>query len=118
MDSLRALGDGFTSIGLDIRTDPISALYDNPIFQASLAGQKGLCETCRACPLHDVCGAGYLPHRYSGRNGFDNPSVYCRDLWKLMTYILSKTVHQVNRAQQGIGDIAGPQPAQTEQHAL
>jgi uncharacterized protein len=28
-----------------------------------------------------------LPHRYRVANGFDNPSVYCADLMKLITHI-------------------------------
>jgi uncharacterized protein len=88
VDSLKACGDGFTELGLNIMKDPIEAIYDHPLFQAAIAGQDGLCRTCQVCPLHDVCGGGYLPHRYSHANGFANPSVYCRDIWKLTTHIL------------------------------
>jgi uncharacterized protein len=88
VDSLKACGDGITEMGLNILTDPIEAVYDQPLFQAAIAGQDGLCAECKACPLHDVCGGGYLPHRYSHTNGFANPTVYCRDVWKLTTHIL------------------------------
>lgn len=88
VDSLKACGDGFTDMGLNIMKDSIDAVYDHPLFQAALSGQEGLCQQCRACPLHDICGGGYLPHRYSVAAGFDNPTVYCRDLWKLTTHIL------------------------------
>jgi uncharacterized protein len=30
-----------------------------------------------------VCGGGYLPHRFSQSNGYDNPSVYCDDLYAM-----------------------------------
>jgi uncharacterized protein len=30
-----------------------------------------------------ACGGGYLPHRYSSKNGYDNPSVYCDDLYSM-----------------------------------
>jgi uncharacterized protein len=95
VDSLKACGDGFTDMGVNVRTDPIVAIYDKPLFQAAIAGQAGLCAICRACPLHDVCGGGYLPHRYRRANLFDNPSVYCRDLWKLITHIISVASQQV-----------------------
>lgn len=26
---------------------------------------------------------GYLPHRFSKKNGYDNPSVYCDDLYSM-----------------------------------
>jgi uncharacterized protein len=88
VDSLKACGDGLTNMGLNIATDPIEAVYEQPLFQMAIAGQDGLCDECKACPLHDVCGGGYLPHRYSQKNGFANPTVYCRDVWRLTTHIL------------------------------
>ena len=42
-----------------------------------------LCEKCRACKFMSACGGGYLPHRYSNKNGYDNPSVYCDDLYSM-----------------------------------
>jgi uncharacterized protein len=88
VDSLKACADGLTQMGINILTDPIEAVYEQPVFQAAIAGQEGLCAQCKTCPLHDICGGGYLPHRYSQLNGFDNPTVYCRDVWKLTTHIL------------------------------
>src|SRR4051794_25250046 len=31
----------------------------------------------------NACGGGYLPHRFSRKNGYDNPSVYCDDLYSM-----------------------------------
>jgi len=31
----------------------------------------------------NACGGGYLPHRFSRKNGYDNPSVYCGDLYSM-----------------------------------
>ena len=31
----------------------------------------------------NVCGGGYLPHCFSGKNDYDNPSVYCDDLYSM-----------------------------------
>lgn len=95
LDSFRACADGLTGLGLDIRRDPVAALYDHWLYQAAIAGQGGLCEVCSACPLHDVCGGGYLPHRYRRDNGFDNPSIYCHDLWKLINRILQAAVAEL-----------------------
>ena len=46
-----------------------------------------------SCPVKAVCGGGYLPHRYSVVNGFDNPSIYCHNLMKLIIYIQQKVVN-------------------------
>ena len=32
-------------------------------------------------------GGGHLPHRYSRANGFDNPSVWCADILKVIAHI-------------------------------
>ena len=36
-----------------------------------------------------ACGGGYLPHRYSRKNGYDNPSVYCDDLYSMFDNVQS-----------------------------
>jgi uncharacterized protein len=42
---------------------------------------------CNACHERAICGGGYLPHRYSRTNGFDNPSIWCQDLLKLFAHV-------------------------------
>lgn len=89
VDSLRACGDGFTELGLNILTDPVELVYTKDLFQMAIRGRDNLCEACQMCPVTDICGAGYLPHRYRSGEGFSRPSVYCKDLWKLTSHIAS-----------------------------
>lgn len=88
LDVFRACGNGFTQTGLNILKDPIAALSETALFRKGMAGLEGLCSNCNSCSLGHICGSGYMPHRYSQENGFDNPSVYCRDLWKLISHIV------------------------------
>jgi uncharacterized protein len=37
----------------------------------------------------NACGGGYLPHRFSKKNGYDNPSVYCDDLYETYEHVQS-----------------------------
>ena len=90
VDSLRACGDGFTELGLNILEDPIEMVYTKDLFKTTIRGKDNLCEACRMCPVKDACGAGYLPHRYKAGVGFGQPSVYCKDLWKLISHISSR----------------------------
>ena len=46
-----------------------------------------LSNSCIECPAVGVCGGGFAAHRWSNARGFDNPSVYCADLFKLITHI-------------------------------
>ena len=46
-----------------------------------------LAPICQKCHEQDVCGGGYLPHRYARATGFNNPSVWCADILKLLAYI-------------------------------
>ena len=41
--------------------------------------QRPASEKCLSCPLLEICGGGMTLHRWSGENGFNNPSVYCAD---------------------------------------
>jgi uncharacterized protein len=87
LDSLKACGDGFTDLSLNVHKDHLASVYSAPLFRQAIGGQKSLAEVCSVCPLGSICGGGYLPHRFGRGKGFDNPSVYCRDLWRLISHI-------------------------------
>jgi uncharacterized protein len=42
---------------------------------------------CTTCPIVETCGGGLYAHRFGRGNGFDNPSVYCADLARLLVGI-------------------------------
>jgi uncharacterized protein len=50
-------------------------------------GLAGLTADCLVCPVVAVCGGGLDAHRYSADRAFDNRSVYCADLYRLITHI-------------------------------
>ena len=39
--------------------------------------------SCGSARWSNACGGGDLPHRYSRTNCYDNPSVYCDDLYSM-----------------------------------
>ncbi|KAB1940238.1 FxsB family radical SAM/SPASM domain protein [Micromonospora sp. ALFpr18c] len=86
-DTLGAAHAGAGSIGLHVDRDSFDAALDQPGVRAQQAGAAGLCAQCRACDLHKVCGGGLYTHRWRAGNGFDNPSVYCADLYRLIGHI-------------------------------
>jgi uncharacterized protein len=82
-DVLRIAGDGFTHTMFNIFEHPIDAVRNEPRWKAARDASINLCETCRQCKFMNACGGGYLPHRFSRTNGYDNPSVYCDDLYSM-----------------------------------
>jgi radical SAM protein with 4Fe4S-binding SPASM domain len=62
---------------------------NEPRWKAAREASINLCEKCRQCKSMNACGGGYLPHRFSKENGYDNPSVYCDDLYATYEHIRS-----------------------------
>lgn len=89
VDTLKVVGEKATSLGLDVFQHTFDdALGALPILARNV-GYAALCETCQHCSILHQCGGGYLPHRYSERNGFLNPSVYCNDIKYLVKHVRS-----------------------------
>ena len=93
VDVLKTCGHGFTKLGYNVLTHGIDDVFASDLMWLYLAGdEENLGKTCQTCLVLDICGGGYMPHRYSSINGFDNPSIYCRDLMKLIIHIHTKVV--------------------------
>lgn len=88
LDALRACEHGIAKSGLNVREHGFDDLAKG-LKLAHRAVSEGipLCATCRGCRLREVCGGGYLPHRYARHNGFDNPSVWCADIKLLIDHM-------------------------------
>ncbi|MEU8299048.1 FxsB family cyclophane-forming radical SAM/SPASM peptide maturase [Micromonospora sp. NPDC048909] len=84
VDSLKSAFDGAPATGLDIFADRIDDVAAHPMIAVRQAGLAGLSSTCQSCPVVRQCGGGLFAHRYRTGSGFDNPSVYCRDLTHLI----------------------------------
>lgn len=92
IDVLKVCRPGLTKLGMNVRTHSIHDACRNDLVQLYQKGAGGLCETCQTCPIVAICGGGYLPHRYAAATGFANPSVYCRDLMKLITHVRDRVL--------------------------
>lgn len=93
--SLKVCGNGFTKLGANVHTHSFDEALTTELAGMYHESGKRLCEKCRICPIREVCGGGYLPHRFSKQNAFDNPSVYCSDLMKLITHIQNKVIESL-----------------------
>jgi uncharacterized protein len=86
-DTLKSAYHGAPWTGLHVTRDPLDAVLLLPPVVARQIGAMALSTECRRCRIHQVCGGGLYPHRYRSGSGFANPSVYCLDLFRLITHI-------------------------------
>jgi uncharacterized protein len=94
-DLLKVCGHGFTKIGANVFDNELDEVFSNELSVMSVNCHEQLCRQCMACPIKSVCGGGFLSHRYKSTNGFNNPSLYCRDIIKLVTHIQNVIVAQI-----------------------
>lgn len=99
VDSLKICGEGFTKMNANVSTNYFSEALSSPLSKMYLLSKKKIHKQCTICPLKQICGGGFLPHRYSKKNGFNNPSVYCADLIKLFTHIHNKVMNEFTEDQ-------------------
>ncbi len=86
-DWLKVVAHGAPATGFHVDRHSFTEAAAHPGFLARAAGLDGLSETCRGCPVVRTCGGGLYGHRYRSGSGFDNPSVYCADLFRLVTHV-------------------------------
>ncbi|HEX8561311.1 MAG TPA: radical SAM protein [Pyrinomonadaceae bacterium] len=95
-DALKCTAEGLSKLGRNVMTDEIDSLYENPFVTRIQQADVPLCETCRACRASEVCGGGYIPHRYSAevrgvlRPGFENPTIYCDAIYGLVEHAYNR----------------------------
>jgi uncharacterized protein len=87
VDSLKVAYEGAPETGFDVFGNTLNEAAGHPAITARQQGLAGLCSTCRECPVVMSCGGGLYTHRYRTGTDFQNPSVYCADLMKLITHI-------------------------------
>jgi uncharacterized protein len=87
VDSLKTAYDGAPATGLRLTTSDFDEAARLPEITARQHGLTGLCDTCRACPVVTSCGGGLYAHRFRTGTGFNNPSVFCGDLMKIVTHV-------------------------------
>ncbi|MCM4080161.1 FxsB family cyclophane-forming radical SAM/SPASM peptide maturase [Paractinoplanes hotanensis] len=86
-DSMKTTEPGGGATGLTVFDASADDVTELPAMRRRRSGLAALSATCRACEVVGQCGGGLTAHRWSARNGFDNPSVYCDDLKELIIAI-------------------------------
>lgn len=88
LDVLKITHEGASRLEGTVLDTPINVVANSEQLKTHRAMLKkdGLCAKCRECQVVDICGGGSVPHRY-GENGFNNPTVYCHEMFTLITHV-------------------------------
>lgn len=90
IDTLRSTYPGAVDTGMNVFAHSLDEVLEHPAILDRQIGLDALSDDCLACPLHQICGGGYYPHRYRAETGFRNPSVYCADLGRLIRHVVPR----------------------------
>jgi uncharacterized protein len=82
-DVLTVAYEGASSTGMCVAEDSFDAALARCVPQ-----QRA--DACADCDLFRICGGGLVAHRFSPERGFNNASVYCPDLYRLISHIRSR----------------------------
>lgn len=70
-------------------------------FNEYLSLQHPTSPICKSCPELTVCGGGMPAHRWSAKNGYSNPTVFCSDQLTLISTIRARLSTQGNERHEG-----------------
>jgi uncharacterized protein len=90
LDVLRIAGDKHNDSSINVFNNQIQEIAAHPKWLAAYHASQVLPEKCQVCRYSHACGGGYLPHRWSKTNGYDNPSVYCDSLMEIFDHVWNK----------------------------
>ena len=109
-DSLKVAYDGAPATGFDIFSHELSEAAGHPAIKARQLGVAALSDACRRCPIVASCGGGLYAHRYQTGNGFDNVSVYCADLKRIINHVQARLIPATAAALTAPGSAARAAP--------
>lgn len=110
VDTLKSAYEGAAATGLHVGRDGFDVALALPSTAARQIGLDALSATCRACPVGEICGGGQYVHRYRTGSGFRNPSVYCRDLFRLASHVRDAVARDVARTKGEVARGGGVRP--------
>lgn len=105
VDVLRAAVPGSSCTGINVLSHSLDEAFRNHSVSLYHSSHNNFCSQCRRCPINKICGGGYLSHRFALGTGFDNPSVYCRDLTTLIVTLRERAISILPSGLQVLADV-------------
>lgn len=104
--ALKSCGPAFTKEGNNIVTHSIEESVNSELIKLFIYSHKTVCQTCKECSLVKICGGGRLNERFSYQNGFDNPSVYCKDYQTIINHIKERLFSTLSEEEREYYEVA------------
>lgn len=74
----------------NVRTHSLIDIFSSGEFADAHLLQRASCSSCLICPELGICGGGMPLHRWNEDNGYQNPSVYCKDQLHLINHLRTR----------------------------
>lgn len=86
-DVFKIAKEGINQLQNDVRSTSLVSLSKHPkIFEhAYRLSPSGVALECKSCPALEACGGGSIMHRYHEIRGFDAPTIYCKEMFSLLS---------------------------------
>ncbi|GAA0535432.1 hypothetical protein GCM10010172_15810 [Paractinoplanes ferrugineus] len=86
-DALKTTAPGLGALGMSVHDHSLDEAAAHVAVRATHRIVANLATGCQICPVQAVCGGGQYSHRFGTDGGFAHPSVYCRDLYRLIDHV-------------------------------
>jgi uncharacterized protein len=91
-DIIRTLAPRFRETGYQVAKNTLNDLAQSSTWLEVSRAQEILPEACQSCVWKNVCRSGNPQHRFSEARGFDNPSIYCKSLKRVYSYVTNNLI--------------------------
>jgi uncharacterized protein len=91
-DVIRGLDPRFRTFGFNVGHSRHDEVQESPAWQELEGAQRNLAKECQGCIWKNICRGGAYQHRFSEKNGFDNPSVYCPSLKRFYAHVTRQVI--------------------------
>lgn len=97
LDVLKITSDGRPDLNMSVFNSSIEQVLELEKINEhrKLLTKAGLSSVCQNCEVVDICAGGSVPHRFSNE-GFINPSIYCQEMFNLISFAKNLIYKEIN----------------------
>ena len=94
VDHIGIAYSGAEVTGASVLNNSLDEVLQHPGVMSRQIGAAALVDECQACPMLKICGGGLITHRWDSERGFRNTTVYCADMYALISHIRDDLVER------------------------